>query len=89
MMNRIVLAIAAAAALAGCSPRPVNELSFAELESAAHECDTSGRTATDDRCKQVQLVYGTRLQKRAEEARVARVQARAASMATAGSAPSF
>lgn len=89
MLNRIALATFAAAALVGCVPRPVNELNFDELAKAAHECDATGRTATDDRCKQVQLVYGTRLQKRAEEERLARVQARAASMATAGKPPAF
>ncbi|BBB58338.1 hypothetical protein UNDKW_0065 [Undibacterium sp. KW1] len=53
---------------------PVEKLTFEQLETAFKSCKSTGKTATDNYCKEVAVVYEDQSVKRHEKARLAKLR---------------
>jgi hypothetical protein len=62
--------------LVGCleGKRPVEKLSFDELQRVAEDCQRTGKVATDDYCKEASHVFAWKDREKREQDRLAKVR---------------
>lgn len=87
----LLLAVLAGAYLSDLANgrQPVERLDFEAMGFIVRDCNSSGRLASDDYCKQVTTAYEQQRYQRAEQQRLEKVRARALSMDTTGELPEF